>query len=327
MAKVENLKAMEEHHDKKSDDFIFFGTACGFVINLRFQQQKMNTSDTILRKPDWLKIKIPSGKEYLSVKEIVERNKLHTICTSGHCPNMHECWGRGTATLMILGDICTRSCKFCNVKTGKPLPVDHDEPRRVAESVKRMKLKHVVLTSVDRDDLPDGGAAIWAETVRKIKEQNPETTIETLIPDFDGHEELIQQVIDAGPEVISHNLETVRRLTPETRSRAKYDRSLQVLQYIAGKGVVAKSGIMAGLGETPEEVFELMDDLLDAGVSVLTIGQYLQPTKKHLPVKEYVTPEQFEIYRKTGLKKGFRYVESSPLVRSSYHAEKHISAR
>ncbi|UBM63587.1 lipoyl synthase [Candidatus Sulfidibacterium hydrothermale] len=287
----------------------------------------MNTSDTILRKPDWLKIKIPSGKEYLSVKEIVERNKLHTICTSGHCPNMHECWGRGTATLMILGDICTRSCKFCNVKTGKPLPVDHDEPRRVAESVKRMKLKHVVLTSVDRDDLPDGGAAIWAETVRKIKEQNPETTIETLIPDFDGHEELIQQVIDAGPEVISHNLETVRRLTPETRSRAKYDRSLQVLQYIAGKGVVAKSGIMAGLGETPEEVFELMDDLLDAGVSVLTIGQYLQPTKKHLPVKEYVTPEQFEIYRKTGLKKGFRYVESSPLVRSSYHAEKHISAR
>ncbi len=287
----------------------------------------MNTSNTILRKPDWLKIKIPSGKEYLSVKEIVERNKLHTICTSGHCPNMHECWGRGTATLMILGDICTRSCKFCNVKTGKPLAVDHDEPRRVAESVKRMKLKHVVLTSVDRDDLPDGGAALWAETVRKIKEQNPETTIETLIPDFDGREELIQQVIDAGPEVISHNLETVRRLTPETRSRAKYDRSLQVLQYIAGKGVVAKSGIMAGLGETPEEVFELMDDLLDAGVSVLTIGQYLQPTKKHLPVKEYVTPEQFEIYRKTGLEKGFRYVESSPLVRSSYHAEKHISAR
>jgi lipoic acid synthetase len=287
----------------------------------------MNTSNTILRKPDWLKIKIPSGKEYLSVKEIVERNKLHTICTSGHCPNMHECWGRGTATLMILGDICTRSCKFCNVKTGKPLAVDHDEPRRVAESVKRMKLKHVVLTSVDRDDLPDGGAALWAETVRKIKEQNPETTIETLIPDFDGREELIQQVIDAGPEVISHNLETVRRLTPETRSRAKYDRSLQVLQYIAGKGIVAKSGIMAGLGETPEEVFELMDDLLDAGVSVLTIGQYLQPTKKHLPVKEYVTPEQFEIYRKTGLEKGFRYVESSPLVRSSYHAEKHISAR
>ena len=284
----------------------------------------MNTSDTILRKPDWLKIKIPSGKEYLSVKEIVERNKLHTICTSGHCPNMHECWGRGTATLMILGDICTRSCKFCNVKTGKPLAVDHDEPRRVAESVKRMKLKHVVLTSVDRDDLPDGGAALWAETVRKIKEQNPETTIETLIPDFDGREELIQQVIDAGPEVISHNLETVRRLTPETRSRAKYDRSLQVLQYIAGKGVVAKSGIMAGLGETPEEVFELMDDLLDAGVSVLTIGQYLQPSPKHLPVDRYVTPVEFKKYEIIGLEMGFKHVESGPLVRSSYHAHKHI---
>jgi len=285
----------------------------------------MNTPDTILRKPDWLKIKIPSGKEYLSVKEIVDKNKLHTICTSGHCPNMQECWGRGTATLMILGDICTRSCKFCNTKTGKPLPVDLDEPRRVAESVKRMNLKHVVLTSVDRDDLTDGGAAIWAETILKIKELNPKTTIETLIPDFDGDEELIQQVIDAGPEVISHNLETVRRLTPETRSRAQYDRSLHVLQYIAQKGIIAKSGIMVGLGETPEEVFALMDDLLNVGVSVLTIGQYLQPTKKHLPVKAYITPKQFEIYRKTGLEKGFRFVESSPLVRSSYHAEKHVA--
>jgi len=284
----------------------------------------MDQTKSILRKPDWLKIKIPSGKEYISVKEIVEKNKLHTICTSGHCPNMHECWGRGTATLMILGDICTRSCQFCNVKTGRPLPADWKEPERVAESIRLMKLKHAVLTSVDRDDLDDGGAGIWAMTIRKIKEVSPGTTIETLIPDFDGREELIQQVIDAAPEVISHNLETVRRITPWTRSRAKYDRSLKVLEYIAQSGIVAKSGIMAGLGETPEEVFELMDDLLAVGVKVLTIGQYLQPTKKHLPVKEYVTPEQFKEYERVGLEKGFRFVESSPLVRSSYHAEKHV---
>ena len=284
----------------------------------------MDQTKSILRKPDWLKIKIPSGKEYISVREIVEKNKLHTICTSGHCPNMHECWGRGTATLMILGDICTRSCKFCNVKTGRPLPADWKEPERVAESIRLMKLKHAVITSVDRDDLDDGGAGIWAMTIRKIKEVSPGTTIETLIPDFDGREELIQQVIDAGPEVISHNLETVRRITPWTRSRAKYDRSLKVLEYIAQSGIVAKSGIMAGLGETPDEVFELMDDLLAVGVKVLTIGQYLQPTKRHLPVKEYVTPEQFKEYERVGLEKGFRFVESSPLVRSSYHAEKHV---
>ncbi|HDO06348.1 MAG TPA: lipoyl synthase [Bacteroidetes bacterium] len=284
----------------------------------------MKQTDTILRKPDWLKIKVPSGKEYISVKNIVTEHKLHTICTSGHCPNMHECWGRGTATLMILGDICTRSCKFCNVSTGKPLPVDLLEPQRVAESIRLMKLKHAVLTSVDRDDLDDGGAYIWAMTIRKIKIISPQTTIETLIPDFDGREELIRQIIDAGPEVISHNLETVRRITPQTRSRAQYDRSLKVLKYIAGSGTVTKSGIMAGIGEKPEEVYELMDDLLEAGVSVLTIGQYLQPTKKHLPVKEYVSPEQFKEYERIGLKKGFRFVESSPLVRSSYHAEKHV---
>ncbi len=286
----------------------------------------MNNNDNtgVLRKPDWLKIKIPSGKEYVSVKEIVNRNKLHTICTSGHCPNMHECWGRGTATLMILGDICTRSCKFCNVKTGKPLPVDWEEPGRVARSVKMMNLKHVVITSVDRDDLDDGGAGIWALTIKKIKELNPNTTIETLIPDFDGKEELLQMVIDAAPEVISHNLETVKRLTPLTRSRAKYERSLKVLEYIAKSGVTAKSGIMAGLGETPDEVYEMMDDLLNVGVKVLTIGQYLQPTKKHLPVKEYVTPEQFKEYERVGLEKGFRFVESAPLVRSSYHAERHV---
>ncbi len=284
----------------------------------------MKPSDTTLHKPDWLKMKVPSGKKYISIKKIVAEHKLHTICTSGHCPNMHECWGRGTATLMILGDICTRSCKFCNVKTGRPLPADWDEPQRVAESVKLMGLKHAVLTSVDRDDLPDGGAGIWAMTIRKIKTLSPETTIEALIPDFDGHEEFIQQVIDAGPEVISHNLETVRRITPQTRSRARYDRSLKVLKYVADKGITAKSGIMAGLGETPEEVYELMDDLLAAGVSILTIGQYLQPTKKHLQVKEYVSPAQFKEYERVGLQKGFRFVESSPLVRSSYHAEKHV---
>ncbi len=286
----------------------------------------MNNIDTkkILRKPDWLKTKIPSGKEYILVKDIVKQNKLHTICTSGHCPNMHECWGRGTATIMILGDICTRSCKFCNVKTGRPLPVDLEEPERVARSVKLMKLNHIVLTSVDRDDLEDGGASIWAMTVNKIKEYSPLTTIETLIPDFDGNIKFIKKIIDAAPEVISHNLETVRRLTPFTRSRAKYDRSLEVLKYIANSGITAKSGIMAGLGESPEEVYELMDDILSVGVKVLTIGQYLQPTVKHLPVKEYVTPKQFKAYETIGLKKGFKYVESSPLVRSSYHAEKHV---
>lgn len=277
-----------------------------------------------LRKPDWLKINIPSGKEYKSVREIVESHKLHTICTSGHCPNMHECWGRGTATLMILGDICTRSCKFCNVKTGRPLPADLEEPKRVANSVKLMKLKHCVLTSVDRDDMNDLGAGIWAETVKQVKRVNPETTIETLIPDFDGREDLIQLVTDAGPEVVSHNLETVRRLTPQTRSRAKYDLSIKTLEIIAKSKSVAKSGIMVGIGETPEEVYQLMDDLIAAGVEVMTIGQYLQPTKKHLEVLEYVTPEQFKEYEIAGKKKGFKYIESSPLVRSSYRAEKHV---
>ncbi|MCF6341310.1 MAG: lipoyl synthase [Bacteroidales bacterium] len=281
-------------------------------------------SETILRKPEWLRIKVPSGKEYISVRKIVDQHKLHTICTSGHCPNMHECWGRGTATLMILGDICTRACGFCNVKTGHPLPVDRQEPARVARSVRLMKLKHCVLTSVDRDDLNDLGAGIWAETLREIKKLNPATTIETLIPDFDGREELINMVPDSGPEVVSHNLETVRRITPWARSRAKYDTSLQTLKIIAKSNVVSKSGIMVGLGETREEVLETMDDLRAVGVEVLTIGQYLQPTKKHLAVKEFITPEQFEAYRRAGLDKGFRFVESSPLVRSSYRAEKHV---
>ncbi|PLX14039.1 MAG: lipoyl synthase [Marinilabiliales bacterium] len=284
----------------------------------------VTTNKNRLRKPEWLKINVPSGKEYKSVRKIVESHKLHTICTSGHCPNMHECWGRGTATLMILGDICTRSCKFCNVKTGRPLPADLKEPERVANSVKLMGLKHVVLTSVDRDDMDDLGAEIWAETIRQIKKTTPNTTMETLIPDFDAKEELIKIVLDAGPEVVSHNLETVRRLTPTTRSRAKYDVSLKTLEIISKSKSVAKSGIMVGIGETPEEVYELMDDLLKVGVEVLTIGQYLQPTKKHLEVLEYVTPEQFKEYETIGLKKGFKYVESSPLVRSSYHAEKHV---
>ncbi len=281
-------------------------------------------TETILRKPEWLKIKVPKGKEYISVKDIVSDHKLHTICTSGHCPNLHECWGRGTATLMILGDICTRACGFCNVKTGRPLPADWEEPKRVAESVILMKLKHCVLTSVDRDDLDDGGAEIWAMTVREIKKLCPETTLETLIPDFDGKEELIQKVIESGPEVISHNLETVRRITPWARSRAKYDTSLKTLEIISRSPSVPKSGIMVGLGETRDEVIETMDDLRNVGVEVITIGQYLQPSRKHLPVKEFITPEVFSEYKAIGIDKGFRFVESSPLVRSSYRAERHI---
>ena len=281
-------------------------------------------TETILRKPEWLKIKVPKGKQYIAVKDIISDHKLHTICTSGHCPNLHECWGRGTATLMILGDICTRACGFCNVKTGRPLPADWKEPQRVAESVKLMKLKHCVLTSVDRDDLDDGGAEIWAMTVREIKKLCPETTLETLIPDFDGKEELIQKVIESGPEVISHNLETVRRITPWARSRAKYDTSLKTLEIISRSASVPKSGIMLGLGETRDEVIETMDDLRNVGVEVITIGQYLQPSRKHLPVKEFITPEVFSEYKTIGLDKGFRFVESSPLVRSSYRAERHV---
>ncbi|OQX77859.1 MAG: lipoyl synthase [Bacteroidetes bacterium 4484_249] len=281
----------------------------------------------LIRKPAWLKTKLPIGKKYLSIREIVDKNKLHTICTSGHCPNMADCWGRGTATLMILGDVCTRSCKFCNVKTGKPFPADWNEPQRVAESVKLMGVKHCVITSVDRDDLEDGGSEIWALTIKKIKELNPRTTIEALIPDFNGNKDLIQKIIDAGPEVISHNLETVKRITPAVRSKAKYDLSLKVIKYISESVVRSKSGIMAGLGETEEEVYETMDDLRQVGCEVFTIGQYLQPTKNHLSVNEYVKPELFEKYRMAGLKKGFAFVESSPLVRSSYHAERHVDGK
>lgn len=276
------------------------------------------------RKPDWLKIKLPKGTNFKQVKGIVAKYNLHTICTSGKCPNMGECWAAGTATLMILGDICTRSCKFCATQTGKPLPVDENEPENVAKSVQLMKLKHAVITSVDRDDLADKGASHWRKTIEAIKQYNHETTMEVLIPDFDGDEELIQEVIEARPEIISHNLETVRRLTPLVRSRAKYEVSLGTIKIIAQSDVVAKSGIMVGLGETEEEIFETMDNLLEVGCEVLTIGQYLQPTKSHLPVGEYVHPDKFEKYRKVAEEKGFRVVESAPLVRSSYHAERHV---
>ncbi len=277
---------------------------------------------TYLRKPDWLKIRLQGNEQFRRTKEIVESHCLHTICTSGKCPNQGECWSRGTATFMIGGDICTRSCRFCNTLTGKPRPLNPDEPAQVAESIRLMKLRHAVVTSVDRDDLPDLGAQHWVQTIRRIKEINPRTTLEVLIPDFQGRTELVDQVIDASPEVISHNLETVRRLTPQVRSAARYEVSLSVLKRIAERGLCAKTGIMVGLGETVAEVEELMDDAYAVGVSVLTIGQYLQPSRKNLPVTEYVTPAQFEAYRETALSKGFRSVESAPLVRSSYHAER-----
>lgn len=281
-------------------------------------------NDQRVRKPEWLKISIGANERYTETKRIVESHCLHTICSSGRCPNMGECWGKGTATFMIAGDICTRSCKFCNTRTGRPLSLDPDEPLHVAESVALMKLSHAVITSVDRDDLPDLGAAHWAQTIREIKRLNPETTTEVLIPDFQGRKELVSQVIEAGPEIISHNMETVKRISPQVRSAANYHTSLEVIRQIAESGTTAKSGIMVGLGETPAEVEELMDDLIAVGCKILTIGQYLQPTHKHYPVVAYITPEQFAIYKETGLKKGFEQVESAPLVRSSYHAEKHI---
>lgn len=277
-----------------------------------------------IRKPEWLKISIGANERYTETKRIVESHCLHTICSSGRCPNMGECWGKGTATFMIGGDICTRCCKFCNTQTGKPLPLDMEEPTHVAESIALMKLSHAVITSVDRDDLPDLGAAHWACTIREIKRLNPETTIEVLIPDFQGRKKLVSQVIEAQPEIISHNMETVKRITPLVRSAARYETSLEVIRQIADSGITAKSGIMVGLSETPEEVEELMDDLHRAGCQILTIGQYLQPSHKHYPVAEYVTPAQFASYKETGLTKGFDQVESAPLVRSSYHAEKQV---
>jgi lipoic acid synthetase len=277
-----------------------------------------------VRKPEWLKTKLGDNEQFALTRRVIEGHHLHTICTSGKCPNQAECWSRGTATFMVLGEICTRSCGFCNTLTGRPLAPDADEPRRVAESVKLMALKHVVLTSVDRDDLPDLGAAHWVQVIQVLREVNPKTTIEVLIPDFQGRPELIQQIINAKPEIVSHNLETVRRLTPLVRSAAKYETSLKVLKQLSQAGVRAKSGIMLGLGETEEELLEAMDDLLANGCSILTLGQYMQPTRKHLPVEAYIHPDDFKRYKEIGLRKGFAFVESGPLVRSSYHAENQI---
>lgn len=284
----------------------------------------LNNEEVQPRKPSWLRVKLPIGEDYRKVRNLVSENKLHTICESGNCPNMGECWGAGTATFMILGNICTRSCGFCAVATGRPSAVDLNEPERVADSVSLMKVKHCVITSVDRDDLKDGGASVWVETIRAIRRKSPKITMETLIPDFQGKWDNLKLVIAEKPEVISHNLETVKRLTKQVRIQAKYERSLDVLKMISETGVHAKSGLMLGLGETKEEVVEAMQDLRNSGVVILTLGQYLQPTKKHLAIAEFIHPDIFAEYKETGLKMGFRYVESGPLVRSSYHAERHI---
>jgi lipoic acid synthetase len=279
------------------------------------------------RLPGWLKMQRASGETYSMVKHIVVENHLHTICTSGNCPNIGECWNRGTATFLILGDICTRACKFCATSSGRPLPPDPLEPGRLAESIKTMKLKHCVITSVDRDDLPDGGVSVWADTIRQVKEVNPDITMETLIPDFDANPEYLQMIIAAGPDVISHNIETVKRLTPVIRTKAKYERSLDVIRYISGNGQNAKSGFMLGLGESENEILQTIIDLYDSGCKILTIGQYLQPGKEYMEVAEYIRPEKFEEYRIMALGLGFSFVESSPLVRSSFHAENHIKAQ
>ncbi len=282
-------------------------------------------TNTQIKKPKWLRVKLPTGDNYKSVRNLVDNYKLHTICESGNCPNMGECWGEGTATFMILGNVCTRSCGFCNVATGRPEAVDWEEPDRVARSVKLMKVKHAVLTSVDRDDLADGGSIIWEETVKAVRRLSPTTTMETLIPDFKGELHNVDRIIRVHPEVVSHNIETVRRLTRKVRIQAQYDRSLHMLKYLKDCGMKrTKSGIMLGLGETDEEVIEAMHDLRNARVDILTIGQYLQPTTKHLPVVEFVEPERFEKYKQLGMEMGYRFVESGPLVRSSYHAERHL---
>jgi lipoic acid synthetase len=279
------------------------------------------------RLPGWLKMQRASGENYSRVKKVIESNHLHTICTSGNCPNIGECWNSGTATFMILGDICTRACRFCNTRTGKPFPPDQNEPQRLAESIRVLKLSHCVITSVDRDDLPDGGASFWAEVISTIKKENPSVTIETLIPDFDGIRQNIKKIIDAGPDVISHNLETVRRLTPLIRTKAKYDRSLDVIKYIVQEKKTAKSGFMLGLGEYEQEIDDTMNDLVEAGCSIITIGQYLRPSPAHMEVVEYIPPAIFEKYRSAALMKGFKFVECDPLVRSSFHAEKHAGVR
>ena len=280
---------------------------------------------TYLRKPDWLKTKLQSNAQFVRVNKIVKEHELHTICSSGRCPNMSECWNKGTATFMILGEICTRSCRFCNTITGRPLPPDPGEPEKLADSIHLMNLQHAVITSVDRDDLPDGGAAHWAETIRAVKTKNPSATLEVLIPDFDGNTTFIDMIIEEKPTVISHNLETVSRLSSSIRTKAKYETSLKVLAYIASKNIVTKTGIMLGLGEREDEVLALMDDALAAGCTIITIGQYMQPSRMNIQVTEYIVPEKFEEYKSIGIQKGFKFVESAPLVRSSYCAEKHIN--
>lgn len=277
------------------------------------------------KKPDWLRVKLPVGKEYAKVRQLVDKYKLHTICESGNCPNMGECWGAGTATFMILGNVCTRSCSFCAVATGRPQEYDTEEPQRVAEAIKLMGVKHAVITSVNRDELKDRGAEIWYQTVRKVKEFSPETTIETLIPDVKGNWDALYRMIDAGQEVVSHNMETVKELYRKVRPQAKYDRSLEQIQKTKEYGKRTKTGIMLGIGETEDQIYQAMDDLVAHGCDILTLGQYLQPTKMHLEVMEYVTPEKFDRLREEGLKRGIKYVESGPLVRSSYHAEKHVN--
>ncbi len=287
---------------------------------------KIEEKETRIKKPDWLRVKLPIGESYKHVRNLVDKNKLHTICESGNCPNMGECWGAGTATFMILGNTCTRSCGFCAVATGKPDELDWDEPQRVAEAIHLMKVKHAVITSVDRDEQKDGGSAIWYNTIKAVKTLNPDTTLETLIPDFKGQKENIQRIIDAAPEVVSHNIETVERLTRQVRIQAKYWRSMEVIKTLKAGGMRTKSGIMLGLGETKEEVVQTMTDLRDNGCDVITIGQYLQPTKKHLAVHRFVHPDEFAELREIGYGLGLDYVESGPLVRSSYHSERHVFA-
>ncbi|SDE16391.1 lipoic acid synthetase [Riemerella columbipharyngis] len=286
---------------------------------------QLNMDNTVTQKPKWIRVKLPTGKNYRELRTLVDKYKLNTICQSGSCPNMGECWGEGTATFMILGNICTRSCGFCGVKTGKPMEVNWDEPEKVARSIKLMKIKHAVLTSVDRDDLKDMGSILWAETVNAVRRISPGTTMETLIPDFQGITKHLDRLVEVAPEVISHNMETVKRLTREVRIQAKYERSLEVLHYLKKAGQRrTKTGVMLGLGEEKHEVFQTIEDIRNAEVDVITLGQYLQPTKKHLPVQRFITPEEFEEYGSFARSLGFRHVESSPLVRSSYHAEKHI---
>jgi len=284
----------------------------------------VNEATSVVKKPNWLRVKLPIGENYRHVRDLVDTHKLHTICESGNCPNMGECWGEGTATFMILGNVCTRSCGFCAVATGRPDAVDWDEPQRVAEAIYLMKVKHAVLTSVDRDELKDGGSIIWQNTIKAVKALNTGTTLETLIPDFKGETENIQRIIEAAPEVVSHNIETVERLTRQVRIQAKYRRSMEVLKVLKQGGMRTKSGMMLGLGETKEEVLQSMQDLRNSGVDVITLGQYLQPTRKHLPVVRFVHPDEFAAYREAGYTMGFDYVESGPLVRSSYHSERHV---